>query len=139
MTEIVLRGQKVAKGKAQGEALVSQSAISFMGGVNSATGVVVEKGHELEGISVSGKILVYPVGKGSTAGSYQLLELTLSNKAPKAIINLRADPVTAIGAIIGNVPMIDRLDQNPLELIKAGDPVEVDADEGIVKVKSRSS
>jgi predicted aconitase with swiveling domain len=135
MTEIILKGHKVAKGKAQGEALVSQSPISFMGGVNPETGLIVEKGHELEGMNVCEKILVFPTGKGSTVGSYQLYELTIQKKAPKAIINVRADSIVAIGAILGKIPMVDRLDKNPLEIIVTGDLVEVDADQGIVRVK----
>jgi len=138
MSEIILKGHKVAKGKASGEGLVSQSPISFFGGVNSQTGVVVEKGHELEGVSIVDKVLIFPYGKGSTAGSYQLYELTFSQKAPRAIINLRADPIVAVGAIIGNIPMIDRPEPNPLEIIKTGDLVEVDADQGTVKVQPKS-
>jgi len=135
MAEIILKGHKVSKGKAQGEALVSRSPISFWGGVNPETGLVVEKGHELEGKSVTDKILIYPVGKGSTAGSYQVYELTLFKKAPKGIVNLRADSIVAVGAILGNIPMVDRLDQNPVEVIQTGDLVEVDADQGTVTVK----
>ena len=137
MPEIILKGHKVAKGKAQGKALVSRCPISFFGGVNLETGVIVEKGHDLEGISISDSILIFPTGKGSTAGSYQLYELTCSKKAPKAIINIRADPVVVIGAIIGNIPMVDRLDPNPLEAIKTGDLVKVDANQGIVTVRSK--
>jgi predicted aconitase with swiveling domain len=137
MTEMILKGHQVAKGKARGEALVSQSPISFLGSVNTENGVIVEKGHELEGISISGKVFIFPVGKGSTVGSYQLYELSCNRKAPKAIINIRADPIVAIGAIMSQIPMVDRLDQNPIEVIKTGDLVEVDADQGIVKVKRR--
>ena len=139
MAEIIIKGHKVAKGKAQGEALVSQSPISFLGGIDPETGVIVEKGHELEGETISGSILVFPIGKGSTGGSYKLYELACSQKAPKAIINLRADPIIAIGAIMGNIPMVDKLEQNPLEVIKTGDLVEVDADRGIVRLKSKHS
>ena len=135
MSEIILKGHKVAKGKAEGEALVSKSPISFMGGVNPETGVVVEKGHELEGVCIADKIFVFPYGKGSTAGSYQLYELTYTKKAPKALVNLRADPIVVTGAIMGNIPMIDRVEPNPLEVIKTGDIVEVNADQGIVRVK----
>ena len=138
MKEMILKGHKVSKGKAQGEALVSQTPISFLGSVNPETGVVVETGHELNGKSVSGKILIFPIGKGSTAGSYQLYELAYHKKAPKAIINIQADPVVAVGAIISKIPMIDKLEQNPLEIIKTGDTVEMDADQGIVKVSSKS-
>jgi hypothetical protein len=138
MAEMVIKGRRVAKGRARGEALVSQTPISFRGGVDELTGTVVEKGHELEGVSISGKVLVFPVGKGSTVGSFQLLELKTNQKAPKAIINLRADPIVALGAIVSDIPMVDRLARNPLELIKTGDLVEVDADHGIVKVMSKS-
>jgi predicted aconitase with swiveling domain len=138
MSELVIRAHKVAKGKAQGKALVSQSPISFLGGVNPETGVITDKNNTLKGASVAGKILIFPVGKGSTAGSYQLYELAVNEKAPKAIINLRADPIVAIGAILANVPMVDKLEKNPLEVIETGDLVEVDADQGIVKVHSRS-
>jgi uncharacterized protein len=138
MKEIILKGHKVSKGRAQGEALVSRSPISFLGSVNPETGLVVERGHELDGKSVSDKILIFPIGKGSTAGSYQLYELACNKKAPKAIINIQADPVIAAGAIISNIPMVDQLEQNPLDLIKTGDFIEVDADQGIVRVKSES-
>ena len=136
--EIILRGHKVSNGKSTGEALVSQFPISFFGGVNPETGLIVEKEHELKGSSISGKVLVFPTGKGSTAGSYQLYELTISKKAPSAIINIKADPVVAAGAIISGIPMVDRLDQHPIEVIQTGDLVEVDADQGVVRVKSKS-
>ena len=66
MTEIILKGHKVAKGRAQGEALVSKSPISFLGGVNSDTGIIVEQGHELEGMSVADKILIFPISRWAT-------------------------------------------------------------------------
>ena len=137
MGERVLTGHKVAKGKTEGEALVSRQSISFMYTIDPETGVVKEKGHDLEGKCISGKILVYPVGKGSSAGSYRLYEMLRNKTNPKGIINLRADPVDTAGAIFCDIPMIDQLDGNPLELIKTGDHVELDADQGMVTVKAR--
>ena len=134
MGKTVLRGHKVSKGKTEGEALVSQKPISFMYSINPETGMIKEKGHELEGKCIAEKILVYPVGKGSSAGSYRLYEMLRNKTSPKGIINLRADPVDATGAIFCDIPMMDRLDGNPLELIKTGDYVELDADRGIVTV-----
>ena len=136
MRKRVLKGHKVSKGKSEGETLVTKEPISFWGSVDSETGLIMEKNHELEGMSITGKILVFPVGKGSTLGSYRLYEMVRCNTQPKGIINLRADPVVAVGAIISNIPMVDRLDGNPLELIKTGDYVELDADKGIVKIRS---
>ena len=137
MDEIVLTGHKVSKGKAEGEALVSQQPISFMNSVNPQTGIVTENNHELEGVSITGKILVFPVGKGSSAGSYRLYETVVCKTQPKGIINQRADPITATGAIFSDIPLVDQLDGNPLELIKTGDYVEVDGNQGIVKIRAR--
>lgn len=136
MDEIILKGHKVSRGKTEGEALVSNEPISFLGGVDSETGLIVEKSHALKGISITGKILVFPVGKGSTLGSYRLYEMARNKTHPKGIINLRADPVVAVGAIISNIPMVDKLDGNPLDLIKTGDYVELDADNGIIKIRA---
>ena len=136
MREIILKGHRVAKGRAQGEALVSHEPISFLVGVDSETGLIIEKNHELEGVSVTGKILVFPVGKGSTLGSYRLYEMVRCKTQPKGIINVRADPVITVGAIISNIPMVDNLDGNPMKLIKTGDYVQLDADRGIVKIRA---
>jgi len=136
MDEIILKGHKVAKGKAEGEALVSHQPISFLGGVEPETGVIVDKDNEIKGANMKGKILVFPVGKGSSVGSYRIYEMVRCKTAPKGIINLRADPVIAIGAIFSDIPMVDKLDGNPLELIKTGDHVELDADQGIVKIRT---
>ena len=137
MSEITLKGHKVVKGKAEGEALVSDKPFAFMGLVDMTTGVVIEKGSPLYGKSIAGKILVFPLAKGSTANSSTMYELVRVGIQPKAIINLRADAAQVSGAIIGNIPMVDNLDGNPIELIKTGDHVELDADKGIVKVRSK--
>ncbi len=64
--------------------------------------------------------------------------LAYNKKAPKAIINIQADPIVTVGAIISNISMVDKLEENPLEIIKTGDTVEVDADRGIVRVSPKS-
>ena len=135
MVEIVLKGRKVAKGKASGEALVTQDPISFFAGVNPENGLITEKNHGLEGVSVRGKILVFPKEKGSTGGSYQLFEMVRCNTAPKGLIVIQAGSIIAVGAIISDIPMVHKLDQNPLEVIKTGDRVELDADQGTVTIK----
>ncbi|MFO7837250.1 MAG: DUF126 domain-containing protein [Promethearchaeia archaeon] len=124
-----LQGRKIFKGKAEGEALVTSDDISFYGGVDPDTGVVVEKGHELEGKSVAGKVLVFPTGKGSTVGSYVLYSLKKANMAPRAIINESTDPVVAVGCIISEIPAIDQIDASSIE---TGQKVKVDADEGTI-------
>lgn len=127
-----LKGRKIAKGVGEGEALVSKDAISFYGGVNPETGVVVEKGHCLEGKSVAGKVLVFPNGKGSTVGSYTLYQLKKNNKAPAAIAVKECDAILAVGAIISEIPLVDKV-EGLLENLKDGMKVKVDANEGKVR------
>jgi len=124
-----MQGRKIFKGKVVGEALVTGDDISFYGGCDPETGEIVEKDHHLEGKSVSGKILVFPTGKGSTVGSYVLYALKKADKAPLAIVNKVMDPVVAVGCIISEIPAVDQID---ISKIKDGQKVEVDADNGVV-------
>ena len=135
MTDIILKGRKISRGRTEGEALVSHEPVGFLAYINPATGFLVEKNHDWEGENISGKILVYPTGKGSTAGSLVILEMTRYKTAPRGIINVKSDPITATGAIISNIPMVDQLDSNPLDVIKTGDYLELDGDQGIVKIR----
>lgn len=124
-------GRKIYKGRAEGEALVTSEDISFYGGCEPDTGVIVEKGHELEGESVAGKILVFPSGKGSTVGSYVLFALKKAGLAPLAIVNKETDPVVAVGSIISEIPTIDHID---VSKFKTGQKLVVDAGRGIVSI-----
>ena len=124
-------GRKIFGGVAEGEVLATSEDISFYGGCDPESGVIVEKGHELEGQSVSGKILVFPTGKGSTVGSYVLYALSKAGKAPLAIINQSTDPVIAVGCIISEIPAVDQID---IEELKTGEKVRVDADKGAITV-----
>jgi len=125
-----MKGRIISKGAAKGEALVTSQQISFYGGVDPDSGVVIEKGHELEGKCIAGKILVFPSGKGSTVGSYTLYRLKKNNKAPIAIINWECEPIVAVGAIISEIPLVDRIDGK----IESGAKLEVDANKGIVRI-----
>ena len=135
--KIVLRGRKVIGGSAEGEAVVTKEPVSFLGGVNPDKGVVVERGHELEGQSITGKIFIFPHGKGSTAGPCIIYAMAKRKTAPVAMINVEAEPIIAVGAAMGNIPLVDRLDKNPLEVIATGDHVRIDGDQGIVEITKR--
>jgi predicted aconitase with swiveling domain len=132
--KIILKGRKVIGGVAEGEAVVTKEPVSFLGGVNPDKGMVVERGHELEGKSITGKIFVFPHGKGSTAGPYIIYAMAKRKTAPAAMINVEAEPIIAVGAAMGNIPLVDRLDKNPLEAIATGDRVRVDGDQGVVEI-----
>jgi len=129
-----IKGRSISKGKVSGEVLLSREPISFLGGVDSKNGKIIEKGHCLESKSISGKILVFTRGKGSTVGSYVMLQLKKSGVAPLGIITLEAETIISIGAIISNIPMIDELEKNPFEFLEDGQKIILDADNGVVEV-----
>ncbi len=120
-----LKGRIIYKGKAEGEALVTTMPISFYGGVDPNTGEVIEKGHELQGQSIKGKVLVFPQGKGSTVGSYTLYRLKKNGVAPAAMINKETETIVAVGAIISEIPFVDKID---VSKFKTGNKVTVEND-----------
>jgi predicted aconitase with swiveling domain len=126
-----LQGRKIYQGRAEGKALVTSMGISFYGGVDPERGVVVEKGHELEGQAICGKILIFSTGKGSTVGSYTLYRLKKAGLAPAAIINAECETITAVGCIISEIPCVDRI---PIERLETGLHVRVDGELGLVEV-----
>jgi predicted aconitase with swiveling domain len=118
-----LKGRIIYKGKSKGEALVTEMPISFYGGVDPNTGIVTEKGHQLNGQSVKDKILVFPQGKGSTVGSYTLYRMKKNGVAPAGMINKECETIIAVGAIISEIPCIDKVD---VSKIKTGDEVRIE-------------
>ena len=133
---MILKGRNIYRGKAQGKALVTKMGISFFGGVDPDTGIIVEKDHELEGQSISGKILVYPTGKGSTVGSYTLYRLKSNGLAPAAIINAECETITAVGCIISEIPCVDKI---KIEAIPEGKVVFVNGDDGSIEITDETN
>jgi predicted aconitase with swiveling domain len=125
-----MKGRMISPGKAEGEAIVSKEPIGFYGGIDAKTGIVIEKGHELEGKCVKGKILVFPQGKGSTVGSYVIYGLKKNGVAPAAIVNKETETIVATGVILAGIPCVDKID---IEKIKTGDKLIVDADQAKVE------
>ncbi|MHC1628171.1 MAG: aconitase X swivel domain-containing protein [Candidatus Nezhaarchaeales archaeon] len=134
---ITFRGKGIVKGYFRGEALVTNKPISFLGGVDSSTGIVLEKNHDLEGATLAGKVLLMPHGKGSTVGSYVIYGLAKRKLAPGAIVTIKVDLMTLTGCVISEIPLIDRVPEEALSMIKSGDIIEIDAFRGLVKVISR--
>jgi len=128
-----LKGRTIYKGMGEGEALATTQSISFYGGVDPNTGVIIEKGHELQGQSVKGKVLVFPTGKGSTVGSYTLYRMKKNGTAPVGIVNRECETVVAVGAIISEIPCVDSVD---ISRIKTGDAVRIE--NNVVKVQENS-
>ncbi|WP_010477834.1 DUF126 domain-containing protein [Thermococcus zilligii] len=127
-----LKGRKISGGKAEGELIVSQKPLSFLGGVDPETGIVTDAESDIRGQSIAGKILAFPRGKGSTVGSYIIYALKKNGKAPEAIIVGEAETIVATGAIIAGIPMVDGIDVSKL---KSGARARVDAEKGEVEVE----
>jgi predicted aconitase with swiveling domain len=126
-----MKGRIISPGKTEGIAIVSTEPIGFYGGIDIKTGVVIEKGHPLEGKSVTDKILVFPSGKGSTVGSYVIYGLVKNGVGPSGIINKETETIVATGVILAGIPCVDQID---IEKIKDGNRLLLDADKGEVKL-----
>lgn len=133
-TVIVLHGRKVVGGTAEGEALVTRQTISGWGGVNPVKGVVIETRHELRGVPLKDKVLVFPGAKGSSGWSVVFHTMRLAGVAPRAMIFNEMTTKVALGAVVMRVPSVTGLVPDPLEVIATGDWVRVDGDRGVVEV-----
>lgn len=134
---MILKGHKVKAGQAEGEAIVSRMPFSFLGDLDVASGKVIPKGHDLEGQSLANKIFVFPTGKGSTGGAHIGYIAKRLGNVPKGMICEEAEPVIALVAIMNDIPMVDRLDKNPLDVIESGDYIKLDATVGTVEVTKK--
>lgn len=130
MKRTIIKGRIIKNGQATGEALVSSAPIGFLGGVDPETGVIVERGHPLEGQAIAGRVLVFPTGKGSTVGSYTLYRLARNGLAPAGIVNAESEAIVAVGAIIAEIPMVDHID---IAAIRTGDRVTIDGEDVTVE------
>jgi len=129
-----VKGRIISRGIAEGEAIVSRRKFSFLGDVDVETGIVVAEDSDICGECISGKIFVFPTGSGSTVGTYVLLRMKKMGTAPKAIINVETEPIIAVGAIIAEIPLMDKLEIDPFKIIKSGEFVRVNAINGWVEV-----
>lgn len=135
MTGLKIKCKGIVKGAAEGEALVMNQAFAFMGDIDMDTSEIIARGHEHEGKTIAGKIMIYPETKGSSGGCVVLNVLARQGKQPAAIVNLKmADYNLVEGAILANIPLVCQPAQNPIDLIKSGERVSVDADQGLIIV-----
>ncbi len=126
---MTLTGRSISKGSGTGELLYTDTPISFLGGVDPKTGIILDQKHPLHGQTIAGKVLAFPYGKGSTVGSYVMYGLARNHVAPAAIINTECETIIAIGAIISGIPMVDRLNG---DIAKLSGSVLVNGDTGEV-------
>ena len=137
-----MRGRAVVAGSAAGEAVVSARPISLWGGLDARTGEVIDRRHDCSGRTVTGRVFVYPWGKGSSTGSAILLESVRLGTAPAAIVNCATDPMAALGSIVADelygrcVPIVV-LGEEDFRSLRDGDRLSITPD-GIVTVEKQS-
>lgn len=99
---ITLRGRIVVAGAGRGVALTTQEPLSFWGGLDPATGEIIDRHHPLTGERVAGRVLVLPHGRGSCSASGVLLEAIVNRTGPAAILTFRPDPIISLGSILAD-------------------------------------
>ncbi|WP_313526614.1 aconitase X [Shinella sp.] len=95
-----LSARSILAGTASGPIIAAGEALSFWGGVDPATGRVIDVHHPLHGVTITGGILMMPSSRGSCTGSGVLLDLALTGRAPAALIFSEAEDVLTLGALI---------------------------------------
>lgn len=95
-----LSARSILAGTASGPIIAAGEALSFWGGVDPATGRVIDVHHPLHGATITGGILMMPSSRGSCTGSGVLLDLALTGRAPAALIFSEAEDVLTLGALI---------------------------------------
>jgi len=124
-------GQAYAAGEAEGTALVLSGPLSFWGGIDAATGRIIDRSHPDLGRCVTGTILVMPGGRGSSSSSAVLAESVRRGTGPAAIVLSIPDPILTVGALVAEAlygvrcPVVVA----PIETIATGDRLRVHAGE----------
>lgn len=129
-----LKGREVNRGTAEGEAIVIERPFSFTGDFDIATGTVAIKDHPLFGQKIANRILVIPFGKGAVNAPISIYKAQKMGNAPAGIICRKADPLTMECAMIGNIPIMDSFDKDPIDEIKTGDHIKMLTQEGVVLI-----
>ena len=128
--QTVLKGRTKAKGRAEGEALVSEMPLSWAPCSILNSGEIKMVGNPVSGQNVKDKIVIYPTVTGSTSGAFGLLfKVKGSHNGPAGIICQNVHTIDVSGAIASHIPAVDTLNSDPLKAIKSGDWVKIEADD----------
>jgi uncharacterized protein len=129
-----VEGIALASGRATGRPLVLDEPLSFWGGVDAATGTILDTHHPQVGASIVGRVLVLPSGRGSSSSSSVLAEAIRNAVGPAAIVLASRDPIIAVGCLVarelyGTETPIAVLDQEGYRACASAREVTVEADD----------
>jgi predicted aconitase with swiveling domain len=131
------KGRSVVGGTGKGIALVTNQPLSFFGEVDPSTGNIVSQNSDIKGECISGRVLIFPHGRGSTVGSYVIYALKENGTAPCAIINEETEIIIAAGCSLANIPLVDRINDFTTSIVRSGDIVKVDGNNGWIEIERR--
>jgi uncharacterized protein len=112
-------------------ALVLSEGLSLWGGMDPATGELIDAHHPQRGVNLGGRVLVMPSGRGSSSSASVLAEAVRAGTAPAAIVLGEPDLILAIGAAVAEelygvrVPVVV-MAPDALAAITDGDPFDVE-------------
>ena len=130
----IFKCHKISEGCIEGEVIISKDDVMFYL-IKPETGEVIEPEHDLENKIISNKILIFPSGKGSSVVQADgLYQLKIKNNAPKAMIIQRPETVLVASAIIMEIPMVDKVEEEFYKIIKNGDRIRLDATNGEIEI-----
>jgi uncharacterized protein len=81
-------------------ALVLDEPLSLWGGIDPASGEIIDVHHPQRGATVSGRVLVMPAGRGSSSSASVLAEAVRAGTAPAAIVIGEPDLILSIGSAV---------------------------------------
>jgi predicted aconitase with swiveling domain len=90
----------LAPGHAEGDLLALREPVSFWGGFDAGSGLIVDHWHPDRGLCLSGRILIMRSARGSSSGSSVLAEAIRVGTAPAAIVLRARDSILTIGALV---------------------------------------
>ncbi len=123
-----IKGRGISPGTAEGEVALCNKFVSPLGEMGKDGRI---KSGTCEGLEFKNKIFVFKGGRGSTVGSYVLLELKENGVSPSGIINEKSEIVILTGAIISQIPMVDSI---PIDIFEQGDRIRIDGKTGEVEI-----
>ena len=138
---ITLHGHPIAKGVAEGEALVTDRPLCFIAAaITNEEGIVRIDNHPLNGKSIAGKVLVYDTDIYSSGGAMIFLtKHRINQTTPVAVICRQMHNIGGGATIYCGVPSMDEIEEGlPWDFISDGDWVKIDADNGIIEVTKKS-
>jgi predicted aconitase with swiveling domain len=134
MNKIIIKGRGVVRGIAEGPAIVCPESIQGWAGIDDVTGVIIEKGHSEEGKSIKDSVLILPGSKGSNGWSCHFHSTKIKNTHPAAWIFTKLDSRAAVASVVLDIPTVIDLEKDPFKLVKTGDWVKVDGNNGIIEI-----